>query len=128
MPDVKIGPSGSEITLPPIRSFGGGEPGMGFGWDPQADIQQMSDGSLRAIFSGDGKRNWTYNNGAVTADELSAIAAVVRPRGVLKFQNNWEDALWYDVVVTEFSYASVSTMLGNLSDYKFSVSLKIQEL
>jgi len=128
MPDIKLGPTGSEITLPVIRSFGGGDPGLEFGWDPQVDLQTMSDGSLRAAFFGNGKRAWSYVNGAITAAELAAIQAVIDLRAALRFQNNWESATWYDVIVTEFSHPSISTMLGNLSGYRFAVSIKIQQL
>ena len=127
-PTLKLGLAGSEIELPAIRSFGGGEPGLDFGFDPQVEMTKMSDGTLRAAFVGDGKMSWTYQSGAITVTELASVKAIAVNRRALHFQNNWESAAWYDVVITEFSYRSVSTLMGNLSVYKYSVSLKIQEL
>jgi len=102
MPDIKLGESGSEVTLP-----GGIQIEIPVNMPKKISKATMSDGSTRYAFYGR-KRTWqlTWMTPLSLADRqtLENLQALNQ---VLKFQNNWESATWYDVVIINFSFVSL---------------------
>ena len=96
MPDVKLGPVGSIINLPVVQ-WTGSEPGFPVSTMKQIKEKRMSDGSLRFGFY-QTKREWQFDWGTLTLTELDALRDMYALNQILRFQNNWEDDTWYDVV------------------------------
>jgi len=123
--DVKLGPEGSETTLPVINWRGTSPPELPVEHELQRDEAVMSDGSIRVNFIGK-KRIWTLPWGNLTKANLDIIEGLVDLNQVLRFQNNWEDATWYYVYISAFSHHPiVSTYTGTT---KYGCSLTIREV
>ena len=122
MADVKLGPSGSETTLPGLIFIGGSPPWPVF-FDKQVEKAEMSDGSRRWAFFGV-KREWTLGFGFLTIAQLNTLKGLVALNQILRFQNNNEDATWYDVVIASFSYDPERTDIRSLGRYKCTMTLQ----
>lgn len=125
MADVKLGPDGSETTLPVINWRAGSAPELPVTHHKQVEEAVMSDGSIRVAFFGK-KREWTITWGNLAKADLDIIEGLVDLNQVLKFQNNWEDATEYDVYVSAFSHNPIiSTYVGTI---KYACSLTLREV
>ena len=123
MADVKLGPSGSEQILPSVK-FIGSPPSLTVSSDKQVDEQTMSDGSKRWNFRLI-KREWKLSWGYLTKTQLDQLINLYALNQVLRFQNNNEDATWYDVVmVPPFAYEPVRTDIRSLERYTCEITLR----
>jgi hypothetical protein len=93
----KLGPSGSEITLPSIAIA------LPITIRKKVDRAEMSDGSARYAFFKEYK-GWELTFPKLTKTELDDLITLRSYNQILKWQNNDESATWYDVVITDFSY------------------------
>lgn len=122
MADVKLGPEGSETTLPVINWIGAA-PKLPVTHVLQRDIAEMSDGSLRVAFFGT-KREWTVDWGAIPKADLDTIEGIVALKQILRFQNNWEDATWYYVFVSAFIHNPRVITFSSTTKYACSLSIR----
>lgn len=94
----KLGPSGSEITLPSIAVV------LPVTVMKKIDQAVMSDGSIRWAFFKE-HRGWEITfPPKLIKSELDDLITLRSYNQILRWQNNDESATWYDVVITEFSY------------------------
>lgn len=125
MADVKLGPSGSETTLPVINWRDGSAPELPVTHHKQIEESVMMDGSIHVAFIGK-KREWIIEWGNLIKADLDIIEGLVDLKEVLRFQNNWEDATWYDVFIPAFTHNPlVETYVGTI---KYACSLTIREI
>lgn len=94
----KLGPAGSEITLPSIAVA------LPVTIMKKIDQAVMSDGSIRWAFFKEHK-GWEITfPPKLTKSELDDLTYLRSLNQILKWQNNDESSKWYDVVITDFSY------------------------
>ncbi|MBA7496908.1 hypothetical protein ES702_07517 [subsurface metagenome] len=93
----KLGPAGSEITLPSIAIA------LPVVISKKIERAEMSDGSARWAFFKK-YRGWEISFPNITRSELDDLIALRALNQILRWQNNDESATWYDVVITDFNY------------------------
>ncbi|KKL62902.1 hypothetical protein LCGC14_2180510 [marine sediment metagenome] len=101
MPDIKLGLSGSEATLPATVSMS-----LPISYPKQIEKQIMSDGSARYAFFKKG-RVWSLVWPGLTQAQLDALIVLYDHNSLLRFQNNYESATWHWVVFMNLRYDSV---------------------
>ena len=122
MTDIKLGPSGSETTLPTLK-FMGSPPSLSRTENRQIDIAEMSDRSKRVAFFGtDGEHPLVY--GYLTLAELNIFKGLNALNQILRYQNNNVDATWYDVVIISFTWGPERADIQNLGRYRCRMVLK----
>jgi len=124
MATIKLGlTEGTAITLPTLKWMGGNQPDLPVSVSKQIEEKRMSDGSLRWGFYKN-HRQWNLEWGYITKTELDSIETLYDETQVLKFQNNNEDATWYDVVFVFFEYEPVRTDILQLERYSCRIVLR----
>ena len=98
---IKLGVSGSEITVPGVAIS------MPIEYSKQIRRVEMSDGSRRWGFY-DKFRRWQVTCNGITKAELDPLITEWERSQILKFQNNYESATSYDVVMIDFSYECIT--------------------
>jgi len=98
---IKLGVSGSEITVAGVAIS------MPIEYSKQLRRVEMSDGSRRWGFY-DQFRRWRVTCNKTTNAQLTSLITEWERNQVLKFQNNYESATSYDVVMTDFSYECIN--------------------
>lgn len=99
MSTIKIGPSGSEIEIPSVIVS------LPIDYEKQSTRIVMSDGSRRwGIYQG--FRRWTIHCKKLTQSQLDNLIIEYLRIQLLRFQNTYESATWYDVIMVSFSYDS----------------------
>lgn len=93
----KLGPSGSETTLPSIAIP------IPVVIHKKVDRTEASDGSGRYNY-GVHYREWELTFPKLTQSELNDLIALREEDQILRWQNNDESATWYDVAITAFKY------------------------
>jgi len=118
MPTIKLGPEGSETTLP-----------QGVKTETPVNIRKnismatMSDGSTRYAFY-KRSRIWRLQWIPLSFAEMITLRELYMLNQVLRFQNNYESSVWYDVVITNLSYTPV--IISGVE--KYWVEMEIEEL
>jgi len=125
MPDIKLGLTGAETTLPKIRWMGSA-PNNAIPQNKQLQRAVMSDGSKRfgefAI-----KREWSFVWVPVSAADKLTFDTIHNLEGVLHFQNNWESAAWHDVVIVSFAATPLIDLYGG-ADIRYIVTMSLEEV
>ncbi|MBA7465161.1 hypothetical protein ES707_00323 [subsurface metagenome] len=91
----------------------------------KVELAEMSDGSLMAAFFKE-HRAWEITfPPKLIKSELDDLITLRSHNQVLKWQNNDESALWYDVAITDFTY--------NTKDYRsptvyYFASMSLEEI
>jgi len=98
---IKLGVSGSEITVAGVAIS------MPIGYSKQLRRVEMSDGSRRWGFY-DKFRRWQVSCNGITKAQLDLLITEWERNQALKFQNNYEAAIKYDVVMIDFSYECIN--------------------
>jgi hypothetical protein len=114
----------SATKLPALRWLAGNRPTIEVGQSPQVDLQTMADGTIKASFLPTVLRSWPLVWEALTSTELAALVALRDLRQELVFQNNWESATWFYVVIQDFR---VSDFIGAGTPL-YNVSMTLQQL
>lgn len=102
MADVKLGISGSEVTLASCIAMS-----LPSGLGKKMDAAVMSDGNTRYGFYA-GQRTWQLSFVNLTAAQLTALETLRGYNQTLRFQNNYDSATWYTVVITAFAYDCIN--------------------
>lgn len=123
MADVKLGPEGSETTLPTLRWMGRDKPNLPVDSKKQISLKRMSDGSIRAAMY-QIKRTFSLYWGYVSFADLSVLKDLNVLNQTLRFQDNNEDDTWHNVVIAGFRHEPVDTSIRSLGYYKCSMTLK----
>ena len=117
MADKKLGPTGSEVTLPGTFTIS-----LPVDMLKQVEKVRMSDGSFRWAFFKE-HRKWSLRWTRLTKTQLDSLITLWGYNQLLHWQNNDESAIWYNVVITEFSYDSVDP-ISTTKYYKASMTLE----
>lgn len=121
MANKNLGPLGATVILPPTMSIS-----MPVEIPKQIDKAKMSDGSFRWGFLKK-HRNWSLSWPILTKAQLDALITLYDFNSILRWQNNDESAVWYNVVITDFSYDSINPIpLGGVVEY-YSASMTLEE-
>ena len=120
--DVKLGISGSEETLPVVRWLEGDKPS--FPRRPAKVIEsfRVSDGSTRYGFF-EKKYEWSLAWGYLTSTQKDALLALQDLNQQLRFQDNWEDSTWFNVIILDFNYEVMDSSMRNMNCYKAEMIL-----
>lgn len=96
----KLGPAGSEFTLPSIAIV------LPVNVHKKVEIAEMSDGSRNPAFFGKEYREWNIRFPKLTKTELDDLIFLRQLNEILRWQNPDESYAWYDVLITDFKYDS----------------------
>lgn len=124
MPDIKLGPSGSETTLPPINWLAGGELELPVGYTKNIDKATMLNGQVRVNFREYSPKVFELSWDLLTAANIIILRGLAELNEPLHFQNNWVDATWRWVYITAFEYQSIQSTHAATAQYKASLSLE----
>ena len=118
MADKKLGPSGSEVTLPGTFTVA-----MPVSMPKTIERAEMSDGSFVWAFFDNLHKVWNLDWTILTKAQLDVLITLRGYNQILRWQNNDESATWYDVVITDFDYDSVDP-ISTTKYYKASMTLE----
>lgn len=105
--------SGSEMhLLPKIRWVNGRDPSLPVDAPKSVDQATMLDGSWRFNKRETSPRSWSLDWEMLTTAEMTEMLEIWATNDDLYFQNNWEDATWWTVVMADFQYRP-NLRLGN---------------
>jgi hypothetical protein len=126
MPSLKLGTSGSEVTLPVLGRIGG-VPTINVNESPQLQEATMSDGSRRvARFTT--KRSWDgLRWDALTLSQLAVFQGLSAIDAPLRFQLGHEGTTWYTVYISAFAWEPDLSTSGPVGAW-YSVTLSLREL
>ena len=125
MADIKLGLSGSEITLPVLRWLEGNKPDLSVSVEKDISEAKMSDGSsMWGYFPNSEKRIFNWEHGFLSKAQLDQIKTLRSHNQILRYQNNNESATWYDVIMISLQYGPVRTDILNLERYWCRIVLK----
>ena len=122
MANVYLGPSGSETRLPTLM-FMGSPPSWSVSTKKQGEKTMMSDGSYRWNFLGT-KKVFQAEYGFLTNAQLTIFKDLNDLDQVLRFKNEFEEDVWYNVVINAFDHDPERTDIRQLDRYKISMTLE----
>jgi len=130
MSNVYLGPSGSETLLADIEWLSDqGDPDLvATGAIASKPIlrKTMADGSQKfAILNAGPKHRWPRFWGILTGAQVTVLYNLYLLNSVLRFKDEGIEDQWYDVILTYFEKAPISTGLRSYD--KFKVSMEIEE-
>ena len=123
MADIKLGLSGSEVTLPPCQARGGVPPGMPVGYIKQIDRTTMADGSTRYNSKAYHPRTFSLSWEQLPVADITALQTLANHNVRLHYLNEWISAAWSWVRVANFRFTPV-VYLGTIL---FSASMEFEE-
>ncbi len=122
MPNVFLGPEGSETTLPHVAAIGKISP-----WPVSSKKQfekaTMSDRSYSFAFFGT-KKVFKISFGFISTADLAVFIALNELNQVLRYKNEHEEDVWYDVVITDFTHEPERMDIRQLNRYKINMTLE----
>ena len=122
MASIWLGPSGSETKLPEMMSMGR-PPSWPVSTKKQMEKARMSDRSIKVAFFEDLKV-FQIRYGFLTNAELTIFKNLNALKQILRFKNEYEEDVWYTVVITEFSHDPERMDIRQLDRYKISMTLE----
>lgn len=117
MANIYLGLNGTEVLLPPIRWRDGAVPGAPIDAGKQIDESRMLDGSIRRNIRAVHPRSWSFNWDFLSDTEMATFWTLRNYNRRLRFQNNWEDATWRWVVITDFRPEPIINLAGCETGY-----------
>ena len=114
----KLGPLGSEITLPSIAIA------LPVTIHKKVELAEMSDGSLMAAFFKEHKA-WEIRFPKLTKTELDDLVYLRSLNEILRWQNPDESYVWYNVAITDFKYNTLDSK--SPTEYYFA-SMSLEEM
>ena len=122
MPSVRLGPEGSETVLPTLKALNS-LPDWPVSTNKQAEKATMSDGSFRWAFFGT-KKVFEIAYGFLTTAELAIFKTLNELNQVLRFKNENEEDVWYEVVISSFSHDPARMDIRQLERYDIKMTLE----
>lgn len=108
--------------LPKIRWSGGGSPTFPIEYSKMFLKSSLLSGSNRYHSQSKQPRRWSLSWEMLSGPELARMITFNEYDRELYLQNNWEDAIWREVVITKFDYApnvKTDTCSGGLTGATF---------
>lgn len=124
MSDIKLGPLGSEIVLPPPCWPQGSAPEIPYNIDKGVEEAKMSDGSSRFNVPEHASGSFTLDWDGLLWSEVQKILEVVVSNQALSYINEWTDGVSHKVVVLTFGYALKAATAARTAKYTFSLTMK----
>ncbi len=119
---VKLGPSGSETTLPIMEWMKGNKPDLTVETEKQIEMETMTDGTIRyAMFQN--KRIFPLFFGFITFAQLTVLKNLQALNQTLRYQNTFEDTTWYNVIILTFNHSPAEVSIRQMGYYKCSMTL-----
>ena len=122
MANIWLGPSGSETKLPTMMSMGR-PPSWPVTTKKQMERATMSDKSSKFAFFGTLKV-FQIGYGYLTAEQLEIFKAFNELKQILRYKNEHEEDVWYNVVITSFTHEPERMDIRQLDRYKISMTLE----
>ncbi|MCK4828669.1 hypothetical protein KA005_73745 [bacterium] len=122
MSNVYLGPSGSETKLPRLTWLGS-PPSWSTSTGKQVEEAMMSDGSIKVAFFGTLKV-FQVSYGYLNKTWLEIFKALNELKQILRFKNEYEENVWYHVLISDFSSEPERMDIRQLERYKISMTLK----
>ena len=113
-------------TLPTIRGRGG-LPRAPISLPKQVEKSIQLDGSTRYNFKSVHPRKWLFEYDVLTYAQLDELLLIYSYNEGLVMQNNWEDATWRDVIISNFDYEP-NIDVSQTGDIRYRVSITIEEI
>ena len=123
MASVRLGPDGSETVLPRLEALGDSLPAWPVSIDKQAEKARMSDRSYRVAFF-DTKRVFEIAFGFLSSSQLAILKALNELKQVLRYKNEYEEDVWYDVWISRFSVEPARMDVRQLERYRVTMTLE----
>lgn len=120
MADLKLGLEGAEVTLPKISGISG-YPSIPVNYEKKIEEKVMSDGSKRWGFYAK-KRRWVISFGFLTWANVVAIRTLYDQNKILRFKNEYEEDVWYNVIFFSFNYETEP--IPEWDKYKVTIDLR----
>jgi hypothetical protein len=89
----------------------------------QMEKAKMSDGSINVAFFGT-KKVFTIKYGFLTDDELTIFKSLNALNQILRFKNEHEEDIWYNIFISSFSHDPERMDIRQLERYKMSMTLE----
>lgn len=125
MADIKLGISGSEITLPVMR-FIGSIPNSAVRPVKEIIKSTMSEGTPRySVFRT--LREWPLPWGLLTYAEVQVLQGLADLNVGLRFQDNRKSATWFNVTVISFTFDGLDE-ISSASERWYQASMVLAEL
>ena len=122
MPNVFLGPSGSETQLP-VLTFMGNPPSWPVSTKKEMKKAKMSDGSIKVAFFGT-RKVFQIAYGFLTTTQFEVFKALNELNQILRLKNEYEEDVWYNVVITAFSHDPERMDIRQLYRYKITMTLE----
>lgn len=122
MARVLLGPSGFERPLPSVK-FIGSPPDWSVSTNKQARKVQVSDGSYKWAFFGTLKV-FQIGFGYLSNAQLVELRDLNELNQILRYKNEHEEDVWYNVVISSFNHEPERVDLRGLDRYKTSMTLE----
>ena len=119
---VRLGEVGDIRNLPHLK-FIGNPPAWPVTTNKQIEKARMSDKSLRVAFFGT-KKVFQLKFGFLSSTELTLLKYLNGLNKILRYMNEFEEIVWYNVVLTSFSHDPERTDIRNLERYLTSMTLE----
>ena len=119
---VRLGEAGDIRNLPHLK-FIGSPPAWPVTTNKQIEKARMSDKSLRAAFFGT-KKVFQINLGFLSTTELALLKYLNGLNKILRYMNEFEEIVWYDVIITKFNHDPERTDMRKFERYKASMTLE----
>jgi hypothetical protein len=124
MADIKLGPSGSQVTLPEIVWPDGSPPDLPYEQDSGVEESRALDGSVRFNILTYAPGTWTLVWDGLTWADTQTIWAVLILKQELVYTNTYTDGVDHNVVVTARSYSLKAATSGATCRYIVSATLR----
>ena len=122
MANVWLGPEGSETVLPKV-TFIGATPEWPVTTKKQIDKVRMVDGEFRRNY-GKIKRSWVISFGYLSDAELTDLKNKNALKQILRFKNENEEDVWYEVDVISLEHNPERVDIRQLKRYKATMVLE----
>lgn len=126
MPDIKLGPSGTETTLPAINWISGSPPDLPVALKKNIDKATMLDGSVRVNIKTNHQRTFTISWAKLEEHQIEIIDDIVALNQALRYQNNWVDSTWRWVTVGSWDWSPLQSTF--VSTPYFQATLTLEEV
>lgn len=124
MADIKLGPSGSQVTLPTPIWPSGSAPDFPYEQESSAEESQMLDGSIRVNVKSYSPGTWTITWDGATWANVQTIYGAAVLNAELVYTNEYTDSVDHNVYVKSRSYSLKGDTAQTTARYVVSITLR----
>ena len=124
MADLKLGPSGSQTTLPDVIWPSGSAPEFPYNQDSGSEEEQMLDGSIRVNCKDYSPGEWEIIWDGITWTDVQTILTAAALNQELVYTNEYTDNANHNVYVKSRSYSLKGDTAGTTARYIFNLVLR----